>query len=201
MEDYQKVIIVGAGLNDMNPSGPPYHLFTEAVLIDKRHPHGIYPTLYQVSQAPLSEALVYPSVDHFLSLQNNAFVLMGEVLHLDRREKVIHLADGHTVSYNYLIVLNGSPEGSGRTDLAEYTPGVQALMDAIKLHSRFQVAIQPFISGRPSQALPADQVRVGLANANISQLASTSMQDSTPLSAHRQSHRWDRDTRLFLVET
>jgi NADH dehydrogenase FAD-containing subunit len=134
MENIQRVIIVGTGQHGIDQSGPPYHFHLDAVLIDRSQDRTVHPLVYQLSQRPMEEALVHNSVEDFLASQKDAFIVMGEVTRIDRKDKRIYLADGHTITYNYLIMMSGGAGSPYGHDTADFMPGVQALMDALRMH-------------------------------------------------------------------
>ncbi len=202
MEDYQQLIIVGAGLQNMGSKGPPYHLFTEAVLLDRTNPKDIHPILYQIGQSPLADALVSPSIHDYLAMQDNAFILMGKVIEVDRKAKIIHLADGHTVSYVYLVTVSGADFPYSAHDYdREFTPGLQTLVDAIKLHQQFRDGME---SGKLVQALDKDLhfgfVGIDHPSSNIKQLALQTMHSRPQSSNPSRPELHGNEARFFQVQ-
>lgn len=141
--DLPKLVIVGTGLEDLKAASPPYHLFVETLLIDRSDHEHLHPMVYQVSQTPIDEALFSPSIHQFLDMQQDAFILMGHVVAIDKKRKQITLSEGHTITYKYLVTVSGTGEPSLSNDhVKHFTPGVQALVEALKIHHRFLKSLQ-----------------------------------------------------------
>jgi Pyridine nucleotide-disulphide oxidoreductase len=116
-------------------------LFAEVVLIDKIH-SSLKPLLYQLKDNAfiLKDYSTYRK-GAFSSLPNDAFVLLGEVVSLDKKNKQILLSDKNIVAYNYLIVASGArPNLVGSIQDEEFFAGLQALIDALRVKKKIPMA-------------------------------------------------------------
>lgn len=194
MENYQRIVVIGAGLEQVVSSGPPYHLFMETVLLDQTHGAQRHPLLFQVSQHPISEAMISTSIEQYLSMQRDAFILLGAVMEIDRKARMIHLMDGHTLSYKYLITVSGNSPVLDRFDQArEFAPGVQTLVDALKIHEGLMNHLhrQPLKqSGQSGHGF----VNISHPSSPIAQLASGT------LASKHQKQNSSRIQRLYQVQ-
>lgn len=133
--EYIKTIIVGVGYKDLQRTSSSQHFFAEVVLIDKTQ-EALSPALYQLKKEAICGKDDLTSLPRdFASMQRDAFLMVGEVVHIDKKKKFINLSNGDTVSYNHLIVAsgkNGTPFSSFEQN-KEFSDALQALIDALKI--------------------------------------------------------------------
>lgn len=114
MDIPQNAMIIGVTLRELEKNPPSKYLFADVILIDKSH-KGLQPLLYEVE---------------------DTFMMMGEVINIDKKKKQIILSDNTIVSYNHLILATGlTPSHSGSIPHQEFTAGLNALLEAIKIRN------------------------------------------------------------------
>ncbi len=103
-----RVVIVGAGFAGLNAAKALKHAPVEVMLIDANNYHTFQPLLYQVATAALDSGDIAHQVRHVFRHQKNFRFRMGRVTHVDHEAKVVTLADGDTVAYDYLVLAAGA---------------------------------------------------------------------------------------------
>src|SRR5688572_33298303 len=73
-------------------------------LIDRHNHHLFQPLLYQVATAGLSAPDIAAPLRHILRDQRNVEVRLGEVIGIDAPAREVTLADGDTLSFDYLLL-------------------------------------------------------------------------------------------------
>jgi hypothetical protein len=143
--DLSKAFNVSADYKDRRT--PPLweqRIFTEVVFVDKTQPSAPG-TLYQLKDNILSlnEALGWKTGPSFFPKE--AFMLLGEVLHLDKKKKEIVLYNNNIVAYNYLVVAAGNrPVFLDSED--EFAAGLQALIDALRMKPKIPSSFATFLN-------------------------------------------------------
>ena len=146
--DLSKVFIIGADYKDPK-KGPQwdYRLFAEVVLIDKTHP-SLKPLLYQLKDTILPLEQQLPFLKQGFLGPRDAFVHLGDVATIDKKNKQILLNNQTCVSYNYLIVASGSKSNFHNPDHeAEFCNGLQALVDAMRVRKKIGQSFGPSLTG------------------------------------------------------
>lgn len=107
-------------------------LFAEVVFIDKTH-LGNRPLIYQLNDHKLTlEKILNISKPNCLSFSRDAFLLIGEVLFIDKKKKQISLTNNNIVSYNHLVIASGKKTILSFQD-DELLAALQALTDALRV--------------------------------------------------------------------
>jgi NADH dehydrogenase len=100
------------------------------------------PLLYQVATAGLSAPEIAAPLRRILRRQSNVTVLMGKVVSVDVRRRVVVLEDGE-IGYHYLILATGATHSYfGHDDWARYAPGLKSLEDALEIRRRLLTAFE-----------------------------------------------------------
>jgi NADH dehydrogenase len=115
----------------------------DVLLLDRRNHHVFQPLLYQVATAGLSPGDIASPIRWILRRQKNAQVWLGEATRIDAPQRCIHLSDGASVPYDYLIVASGSTHAYfGHDEWRSFAPGLKTLEDAIQIRRRVLVAFE-----------------------------------------------------------
>ena len=125
-----KAMILGLTRAPLDPE-PPRHLYAEIILIEKSSDNPNFPLLYQLeeSQVHQEDTLIDPS-----RLTDEMFAMLGEVVSIDRANKVVLLANGDRVSYKYLVLFSESRLAHfSDAQIGEFRNGLQALSDALRI--------------------------------------------------------------------
>jgi NADH dehydrogenase len=102
-----KVVIIGAGFGGLWAARTLANQPVDVVVIDRNNYHTFLALLYQVAAAELTaEDIAYPVRSVFSKIPNIGFVL-AYARRIDLQNRQIE-TDGETISYDYLILANGS---------------------------------------------------------------------------------------------
>src|ERR1035437_3050205 len=99
-----RVVIVGGGFAGLHAAKGLARLPVDVTVVDRRNHHTFQPLLYQVALAVLSPADIAQPIRTILCHQQNAEVLMDEVIGIDPDSRQITLASGAQLPYDYLVL-------------------------------------------------------------------------------------------------
>jgi NADH dehydrogenase len=137
-----QVVIVGAGFGGLNAARSLKHAEVEVTVIDRRNHHLFQPLLYQVATAGLSPGDIAYPIRAVLSRQENARVLLEEVLSVDLASRKVVLRDGD-LKYDYLILATGARHAYfGHDEWSKFAPGLKSLEDALEIRRRILLAFE-----------------------------------------------------------
>jgi NADH dehydrogenase len=137
------VVVVGGGFGGLSVVKALANEPVYVTLVDRQNHHLFQPLLYQVAMAGLSPADIAVPTRAVLRDQDNARVLMGEVKRIDVYERSISLADGDSLSYDYLVVAAGAATNYRGDDGARrHALGLKDLDDAIEIRQRILLAFE-----------------------------------------------------------
>src|SRR5690348_14726746 len=104
----QRVVIVGGGFGGLYAARALRRARVEVTLVDRRNFHLFQPLLYQVATGALSPGEIAAPLRSILKRQRNAEVLMAEVLGVALERRVVQLAGGRELAYDWLVVATGA---------------------------------------------------------------------------------------------
>lgn len=137
------VVIVGGGFGGLYAARALRSAPVRVTVIDRRNHHLFQPLLYQVATAALSPADIAAPIRHILRRQRNAEVLLAEVAAVDAGERVVALADGRRIAYDYLVLATGAEDQYfGNDAWAASAPGLKTIDDATAIRRRFLLAFE-----------------------------------------------------------
>ncbi len=143
VDGFPHVVIVGAGFGGLACAGELGGSAVRVTVIDRRNYHLFIPLLYQVATAALSPADISEPIRHILARHRNVDVVLGEVVGVDAGRRVVNLADGGVIPFDYLVVATGSTHGYfGKDHWAEFAPGLKTVEDARRIRSRVLLAFE-----------------------------------------------------------
>jgi NADH dehydrogenase len=138
-----RVVVVGGGFGGLHAARSLKDLPVEVTLVDRRNHHTFQPLLYQVALAVLSPADIAQPIRQILRGQQNAEVLMDEVVGIDSLKRQIALASGATLSYDYLVLATGATHSYfGKDEWAKFAPGLKTIEDATEIRRRVLLAFE-----------------------------------------------------------
>lgn len=138
-----RVVIVGAGFGGIHAALALHHLPVDVTVVDRRNHHIFQPLLYQVALAVLSPADIAQPIRTILRRQQNTEVLMDEVSAIDVRSRVVSLASGVLLPYDYLVLATGATHSYfGKDEWAMQAPGLKSIEDATEIRRRVLLAFE-----------------------------------------------------------
>ncbi len=128
-----KVVIIGGGFGGLWAARTLANKPVDVVVIDRNNYHTFLALLYQVAAAELSaEDIAYPVRSVFSKIPNIDFIL-AHTRRIDLQNRQIE-TDGETVSYDYLILANGSVTATfGVPGVEEHAYFLKTLEEAVAL--------------------------------------------------------------------
>jgi len=137
------VVIVGGGFAGLWATRALRRAAVRVTLVDRRNYHLFQPLLYQVATAGLSAPDIAAPLRHILRRQRNVDVRLGEAVSIDAASRILGLADGARLEYDYLVLTSGATHGYfGHDAWAQYAPGLKTLDDALLIRRRILLAFE-----------------------------------------------------------
>src|SRR5438093_13200988 len=102
-----RLVIIGGGFGGLYAAQSLKNAALEVTLIDRRNFHLFQPLLYQVATGWLSPANIASTLRTALRHQENARVILGEVVEVDIEQQQVVLCDGR-IDYDTLVLATGS---------------------------------------------------------------------------------------------
>jgi NADH dehydrogenase len=137
------VVIVGAGFAGLEAARALARAPVDMTVIDRRNYHLFQPLLYQVATAALSPADIAEPIRAVLRRQQNATVLLDEVIGIDAAARRIETRSGAARKYDYLILATGSQYNYfGHDDWPLLAPGLKSVDDATLIRRRLLLAFE-----------------------------------------------------------
>jgi NADH dehydrogenase len=138
-----RVVVVGAGFGGLEAARKLARSPVDVTVIDRRNYHLFQPLLYQVATAALSPADIAQPIRAVLRDQQNATVLLDEVIGVDVAARRVETRFGADQSYDYLILATGSRYAYfGRDDWPRLAPGLKSIDDATLIRRRVLFAFE-----------------------------------------------------------
>lgn len=134
--EISKTLGINADYKDKRaPPSWQTRFFAEIILIDKTH-SALHPLIYQLKDdvVPTNHQMLYWK-SGAITLPDEAFVLVGEALTINKKKKQVLLTNNNTIGYNYLIIASGAkPVFSFESQ--KFLAAIQALIDAIRVKQK-----------------------------------------------------------------
>jgi NADH:quinone reductase (non-electrogenic) len=141
--DRPRVVIVGAGFGGLEAARKLARAPVEVTVIDRHNYQLFQPLLYQVATAALSPADIAEPIRVVLRHQQNATVLLDEVIGVDKTARRVELRFGAPRSYDYLVLATGSQYTYfGHNDWPRLAPGLKSIDDATLIRRRVLLAFE-----------------------------------------------------------
>ena len=141
--DKPHVVIIGGGFGGLRAARDLARSDIQITLIDRCNHHLFQPLLYQVATANISAEEIAVPIRSVLRRQRNAKVLLGEAERVDLLARRVYLADGASLSYDFLIVAAGAQTNYyGHGEWQRYTVGLKDLEDAFEVRRRVLLAFE-----------------------------------------------------------
>ena len=138
-----RVVIVGGGFGGLKAAQSLKRSPVQVTLVDRRNFHLFQPLLYQVATGGLSPGDIASPLRSVLKKHTNATVLLAEVIGFDLSKQTVHLADGESLGFDYLVVAAGvSHDYFGHDSWGRVAPGLKSVEDAVDIRSRIFMAFE-----------------------------------------------------------
>lgn len=139
----KRVVIVGGGFAGLTLAKALRRVPVDVTLVDRENHHLFQPLLYQVALAGLSPAEIATPIRSALDSQDNAHVILGEAVMADLKAKVLSLADGETIRFDYLVIAAGATTSYfGNDGWSQYSLGMKSIDDAIAVRRHVLLALE-----------------------------------------------------------
>jgi NADH dehydrogenase len=138
-----RVVILGGGFGGLHAARALKHAPVQVTIVDRNNHLVFQPLLYQVATAALESPDVAYPLRSLLRRQKNATVIMDAAQSVDVAKSEVHLAGGHTLSYDYLIFAAGAESFYfGHSEYRPYAPGLKSVADALEVRYRVLTAFE-----------------------------------------------------------
>src|SRR4051794_27001354 len=135
-----RVVVIGSGFGGLFATQALKDTPVDITVIGRTSHHLFQPLLYQVATGILSEGEIAPPTREILRRQENARVVLGEVVDIDLAARTVTstiLGRSTVHSYDELIVAAGAGQSYfGNDRFAEFAPGMKSIDDALELRGR-----------------------------------------------------------------
>lgn len=200
--DRARIIVVGAGFGGMAAVKALKGADADITLVDRTNHHLFQPLLYQVATAALSPADIATATRALLRRQKNVTILMDEVSGVVPGSRIVQLASGHELSYDFLILATGAAYSFfGHQEWGERARVLKSLRDALAIRAEVLAAFE-----RAEQAESQEEARrlltfviVGGGPTGV-ELAGTLAELARSTLARDFRHIDPRSTRILLCE-
>jgi len=137
------LIVIGGGFGGLWCTRALASAALRITLIDRANHHLFQPLLYQVATAGLSAGDIAAPLRHILREQRNVAVRLGEVTGIAPAARMLAMADGSRLGYDFLLVASGATHAYfGHDEWAAHAPGLKTLDDALELRRRILLAFE-----------------------------------------------------------
>lgn len=134
--DRPRVVVVGAGFAGLNLVKSLNGAEVDITVVDRRNHHLFVPLLYQVATAQLNADSIAQPIRSILKRQKNVTVLYDEATNVDVERKVVQLASGAELPYDYVVIAVGAKDSYfGKDEWSSDAPGLKSLEQA-ELHRK-----------------------------------------------------------------
>jgi NADH dehydrogenase len=111
-------------------------------VVDRQNHHLFQPLLYQVATASLNPSDIAAPIRRIVRGQENAEILLGDVIGVDVERRVVQLADG-ALPYDYLVLAAGATHSYfGHPEWEEHAPGLKSVEDALEIRRKMLLAFE-----------------------------------------------------------
>ncbi|MGH7657722.1 MAG: NAD(P)/FAD-dependent oxidoreductase, partial [Gemmatimonadales bacterium] len=129
----KRVVIVGGGFAGIYAARGLARSPVDITLIDRSNHHLFQPMLYQVATAALSPGDIASPIRSILRHQQNAEVVLGDVVEVDPHGRSVRLANSSRYVYDYLVLACGARHSYfGHDSWEALAPGLKRVEDALE---------------------------------------------------------------------
>ncbi|GAB5410462.1 MAG: NAD(P)/FAD-dependent oxidoreductase [Balneolaceae bacterium] len=137
------VVIVGGGFAGITAAKHLNSPDFQVTIIDKSNHHLFQPLLYQVATAALSPGDIAVPIRSVFTKQKNVNVVLGRVVSISKKDRLVQLADGDVIPFDYLILATGAKYNYfGNEEWKKHAPGLKSIKDAIRIRERILLSLE-----------------------------------------------------------
>jgi NADH dehydrogenase len=137
-----RIVIVGAGFGGLFAAQALARTQADILLIDRQNYHLFQPLLYQVATAGLAPSDVAWPIRSIVTRQQNAAVLLGEIVGVDLVKKKV-LLESESIRFDYLVLATGAQHAYfGHEEWRPFAPGLKSIDDATALRRKLLLAFE-----------------------------------------------------------
>lgn len=137
------VVIIGGGFAGLYLARGLRNAPVRITMVDRRNHHLFQPMLYQVAAAALSPQDIAAPIRSVLRRQRNTDVVLAEAERVDVDARVVLLADGVRLPYDYCVVATGARHSYfGHDEWEDFAPGLKSIDDALDVRRRILYAFE-----------------------------------------------------------
>jgi NADH dehydrogenase len=141
-DDRPRVVIVGGGFGGLYAARGLARAPVRVTIVDRHNYHLFRPMLYQVATGLLSADEVAAPIRSILRKQENADVLMEEVVGVDVGDRIVRTRGGE-VGYDYLVLATGIRYNYfGHDEWKPLAPGLDSVDDADHIRGKILMAFE-----------------------------------------------------------
>jgi NADH dehydrogenase len=137
------IVIIGGGFAGLYTARGLKKVAADITLVDRHNYHLFQPLLYQVATAGLNPSDIAAPIRSILRSQKNVQVILGEAESIDVTQKRVQLADGQSLTYDFLVVATGATHSYfGHPEWEQFAPGLKSIDDALQIRRRVLLAFE-----------------------------------------------------------
>jgi NADH dehydrogenase len=137
------VVILGGGFGGLYAAKGLGKAPVRVTVLDRRNHHLFQPMLYQVATAALNPSDIANPIRSVVRDHKNTDVILGDAVAVDVRQREVLLADGASLSYDYLIVATGARHSYfGHDDWESLAPGLKSIEDALAIRTKVLLSFE-----------------------------------------------------------
>jgi NADH dehydrogenase len=138
-----RIVILGGGFGGLYTARELRHAEADVTVVDRRNFHLFQPLLYQVATAALNPSDIAAPIRSILRRQKNVSVILGEAADIDTSARLVKLADGAGIAYDYLVVATGATHSYfAHPEWERDAPGLKTIEDALEIRRRVLLAFE-----------------------------------------------------------
>lgn len=137
------IVIIGGGFAGLYAARGLKRVPADVTVVDRHNYHLFQPLLYQVATAGLNPSDIAAPIRSILRSQQNVTVILGEAVSVDVAQKRVQLDDGHSLSYDLLVVATGATHSYfSHPEWEQHAPGLKSIDDALEIRRRVLLAFE-----------------------------------------------------------
>ena len=139
----RRVVILGGGFAGLAAAKTLANTEVDVTIVDRTNHFLFQPLLYQVATATLAPSDIAVPIRWITRKHRGTDVLMDDVVAVELDARVVRLASGRELAYDFLVVATGARHAYfGRDEWEANAPGLKTLEDATRIRERLLRAFE-----------------------------------------------------------